>query len=322
MKLSVVLAVYNAEDTLGEQLAALARQNWDEPWELIVVNNASKDQSKTIAESFYSKIPNLKIIDASQRKGAAYARNQGVKVAQAKMIAFCDADDIVRDNWVAEIAAAIEQNGFVCGPMSVSALNPAWRIQDPVSVRVGDELFHASDLFEHQFPPFPEDGFFKTGASCNMGVLKSIHQDIGGFDEDFLRDQDRDYCIRAQLKGYKLYFAPRAIVEYRYKLSLRDTFSQFRGWGKWLMLIPKKYGPPTTFRKKISYVFGGWWPVPLELMKIRSIAGLFAFTAGFAHRLGQSQGCIEFMVLPDIKSWFATRFGKSKQVEGVAKQDP
>ncbi|RZM75077.1 glycosyltransferase [Leptolyngbya iicbica] len=323
MKLSVVLAVYNAEDTISEQLEALARQTWDEPWELIVANNGSKDQTQAIVESFSSKIANLKIIDASQRKGASYARNKGVEVAQASMIAFCDADDIVRDNWIAEIAAAIEQHGFVCGPMSIAALNPGWRIQEPIGVRVGDELFHASDLSDHYFPPFPKDGgYFRNGGTCNMGILKSIHQDIGGFDEEFLRYQDGDYCIRAQLKGYKLHFAPQAIVEYRYRLSLRDTFSQFRDWGKWVMLIPRKYGPPTSLRKKISYVFGGWWSLPLEIIKVRSRAGLFALITGFAIRLGQSQGCIEFMVLPDIQDWFAAKFGNSGQAEGAVNQDP
>jgi len=72
MKLSVIIPCFNAATTV--QLEALAHQHWCEPWEVIVSNNGSTDETVAIVEQYQEKLSNLRIVDSSDQRGAAHAR--------------------------------------------------------------------------------------------------------------------------------------------------------------------------------------------------------------------------------------------------------
>lgn len=101
VKLSVIIPCLNAERTIGEQLAALAAQRWSERWEVIVADNGSTDGTLEVVRRFAGRLPELRVVDASQRRGSGYARNRGAAVARGEWLAFCDADDVVAPGWVA-----------------------------------------------------------------------------------------------------------------------------------------------------------------------------------------------------------------------------
>lgn len=125
-KLSVVIPCYNAVDTLGAQLEALAAQQWSEPWELIIRDNGSTDKSVELAERYRHRIPCLRIVDASDRKGAAHARNIGALATQSKLLAFCDADDVVARGWLKAMGEALQKHNVVACRLDVDKLNPPW----------------------------------------------------------------------------------------------------------------------------------------------------------------------------------------------------
>ena len=70
--LTVVIPVRNSAGTLGEQLDALARQTFEGDWEVVIADNESTDSSCEIAKAHVGHRGRLRVIDASQRKGAAY----------------------------------------------------------------------------------------------------------------------------------------------------------------------------------------------------------------------------------------------------------
>ncbi|HEY4573152.1 MAG TPA: glycosyltransferase family A protein, partial [Thermoanaerobaculia bacterium] len=100
MKLSVVIPCLNAAATLGVQLAALTRQSWPGGWEVIVADNGSTDGSREIVESYRGRLPGLALVDASDRRGQAHARNLGAAAATGDALLFCDADDEVAPGWM------------------------------------------------------------------------------------------------------------------------------------------------------------------------------------------------------------------------------
>src|SRR4030066_1864890 len=112
MKLSVIIPAFNAAGTIAQQLESLATQRWSEPWEVIVANNRSTDNTVEIVNSFRGRIPNLCVIDAPERPGGAYAINIGGRSARGEPLAFCDADDIVCDGWVAAMGDARARHGL------------------------------------------------------------------------------------------------------------------------------------------------------------------------------------------------------------------
>ncbi|NJN88072.1 MAG: glycosyltransferase family 2 protein, partial [Leptolyngbyaceae cyanobacterium SL_7_1] len=104
MQLTVVIPCYNAAGTIAIQLEALARQEFSQPWELIVADNGSTDGTQAIAEKYADQFTHFRLVDASAQRGAAHGRNVGVSVAQSDAIVFCDADDEVAPGWLSAMA--------------------------------------------------------------------------------------------------------------------------------------------------------------------------------------------------------------------------
>src|SRR5262245_31970854 len=122
---SVVLPCYNAASTIAEQLEALASQRSLEPWELIIVDNRSTDESMAIVERFAEAIPGLRVVEATERAGRSYARNVGVGAARGASIAFCDADDVVGTGWLSAITDALHRFDCVACRVEFGRLNSA-----------------------------------------------------------------------------------------------------------------------------------------------------------------------------------------------------
>lgn len=228
---SVIMPCYNAEETLSVQLEALADQSITDPWEMILVDNGSTDNSSCIAEEYQCRIANLIIIRASKRQGAGYARNEGVAQARSQHVAICDADDIVDKNWVAAMAAALETHGLVSGRLLFDKLNnPALAEQFELSWQKGVKRFK----------------FWPYAVGCNMGVRRDLHDMIGGWDENFLRADDLDYSWRLKLKGIEPYYEPDAIVHYRIgrtKHSVARTYRFFKAAGESHYFLYKRFKP-------------------------------------------------------------------------------
>lgn len=88
IKLSVIIPCFNVANTLNAQLEALACQQWSEPWEIIVADNGSTDETVASARQYEQKLSNLRIVDASSRRGASHARNVGALAATASRSSF------------------------------------------------------------------------------------------------------------------------------------------------------------------------------------------------------------------------------------------
>ena len=103
MSISLIIPCYNATDTIGAQLEAVARQQYRQLWEVIVSDNGSIDSSREVVERFKGQLPRLRIVDASDRHGAAHARNRGAAMASGDALVFVDADDEVAPGWLEAI---------------------------------------------------------------------------------------------------------------------------------------------------------------------------------------------------------------------------
>jgi GT2 family glycosyltransferase len=200
---SVIIPCRNMGATIGSQLEALAQQSWSQPWEIIVSDNGSKDDSVRVVERFAARLPQLRLVDSSDRPGAAHARNVGVRAAAGPALAFCDADDEVGAGWLAAMGTALARHEFVACRLDTRKLNRAW-------VRHPQEY----GLQELSYPPY-----LPVAGGCSVAVKRVVHEEVGGFDESarVAPLEDTDYCIRVQLQGVPLVFAADAVVHYRYR---------------------------------------------------------------------------------------------------------
>ena len=224
---SVVIAAFNAERTLGEQLAALSRQVVSFPFEVLVCDNGSTDGTVALAQRWREgALPQLRVVDASVRRGPGAARNVGAASALSPRLVFCDADDVVADDWLLQMYTALDTADVVAGRCSYSLLNRC-----VIGLPESDE-----PLF--RLPILPG---LRAAGGGNLGIHSAPFFEVEGFDESLRTVEDIDFSWRLQLAGYRLESCPGAVVNIRRRGNLRSVFLQAYGYGRGERALLLKY---------------------------------------------------------------------------------
>jgi GT2 family glycosyltransferase len=276
---------FNAAATLGEQLAALARQRWEGPWEVIVADNGSTDGSAAVAEGFRAALPGLRLVAASGRKGPGHSRNAGAAAAAGEALVFCDADDVVGEGWLAAMGRALSEHGFVAARYEASRLNPP----EAVAAR---GLHQHDGLNAYTYPPFlPHAG------GGGLGIRRRLHEAVGGFDEELPALEDTDYCWRVQLAGTPLRFVPEAVVHVRYRRDLSGAFRQAFRLGLWNVGLYRRYRSRGMPRLPLRRGLGRWAKLLATAPRLLTARGRGGWIHQAGWRLGRLAGCLRYGVV-------------------------
>ena len=206
----MIIPVRDAEATLAEQLDALAGQTYTGAWEVLVADNGSSDRSREIAASYAGRLPDLCVVDASERVGAAHARNVAAREARGDVLAFCDSDDIADPRWLEAIAAATAEHAFVGGRLDYGPLN---RRRWPIVIDQDELEVHLN--------------YMTAASSSNIAIHAAVFEELGGFGESYTAyGEDTDLSWRTQLAGYPLFYAKDAIILWRSKDSFERWLRQ------------------------------------------------------------------------------------------------
>lgn len=110
---SIIIPVYNAEQYIGETMESVQAQTY-ENWELLLIDDGSKDSSCHIIEEYAGKDKRIRLI-RKENEGAAKARNTGVTEASGDYVAYLDADDLwVPEKLEKEVAFSKEKDAAFC----------------------------------------------------------------------------------------------------------------------------------------------------------------------------------------------------------------
>jgi glycosyltransferase involved in cell wall biosynthesis len=282
MKLSVIVPCYNAATTIVETLEALLPQDPGVPWELIVADNGSTDCTRELVRNYVARHERMRLVDASRRRGPGPARNVGAAAAQGELLAFCDADDVASDTWLKEITAGIEEFGFVASRMD------SFRLNDPVVARQKSSL-QSKGLMHYDYVEFlPHAG------TSGMGVRKELHEKVDGFDEAFECCEDCDYCWKLQLAGHQLVFLPEALIHVRFRNQIRGHLRQARQWGKYNVLLVKKYRRLGMPKPGWRAAYREWSRLLGHLRRIRNPVERTRFLWNGSFRLGHVIGSLRY----------------------------
>jgi glycosyltransferase involved in cell wall biosynthesis len=212
--ISVVIPAYNAAASLPAQLDALASQTYRGEWEVIVADNGSTDETSALASAALGRVPDLRVVDASSRRGASHARNVGVRAARGEFVLFCDADDVVAHTWLEAMAAAIRSCDVVGGAVDEAVLNRPGN----VSPTPGDRLW--------------QKDFLPSAIGTNCGVRTRILHELGGFNESYLSCNDVEFFWRLQLAGHRVCFVRDAVVHHRDRAGIPALARQAWRFGR------------------------------------------------------------------------------------------
>lgn len=293
VELSVVIPFLNEEATIGDTLSSLASQGWDGRWELILADNGSTDCSVEVIESYHGRVPALRVVDASDRTGCAFARNRGAEVARGRSLAFVDADDAVAERWLAAIGEALREHRFVASRFAYEKLN------GPAEAGIRGEV-QSEGLQQLWYSPhLPHAG------GCGLGIRRSLFFEVGGFDEKMPVLEDTDLCIRVQEQGVELRLVEGARVHVRLRSTSSGAFRQARTWARYNTLLHRRYRSerPELVASWRGYLRGwmsllghltdpGWLRPGPRRMRL-------AWSAGW--HLGLLEGALRYRVAPVAK---------------------
>jgi glycosyltransferase involved in cell wall biosynthesis len=220
--LSIVTTVRNEEQHLGELLESLLLQ--EPPFEVVLVDAASRDRTVEIAEEFGRRHPGvLRLIRRPGSRGVG--RNTGVHGARGEFVAFIDGDCFADSQWLHRLRSVLA-HGVVVAGRTVTVGKPRYGSLERV------ELF--------------QGGSDVTYPSCNLVYERAFFESLGGFDARFITAEDIDLNLRAVQAGATIRYEPDALVYHH----MRGSFVRFLYQAFW-----NGYG-----RKQLTEKHGNLWP--------------------------------------------------------------
>ena len=215
---SVVISTYNRADSLRDTLQSLVGQNANGcRYEVIVVDNHSKDHTKKTVQDFAAKSPWPICYVYEPQQGVSYARNTGIRKAAGAVIAFTD-DDVVTDpEWVQSLWRCFQETDASAVGGRIERL---WHCQKPewFSDEIGGSLIHQDLGTERRKWSWPN----RHTVGANIAFRREVFERFGFFREDLGRcgeslvgGEDREMFQRLMKRGCPIYYEPRALVRHK-----------------------------------------------------------------------------------------------------------
>lgn len=238
-RVSVVVPVRDALDTLPRCLAALGRQTRP-PDEVVFVDNGSRDGSDRWIEAHREGAPFPVRLVREARPGASAARNRGVRATDGDWIAFTDADCEPEPGWVAVGLRSIGEEG----PTALAGPAPGTLEGGPVARLMGLTTLSATTTGAAVVSdpgPTGTRGF----ASANLWLRRDAFDRLGGFDERIpIPGEDHDLCARHYRAGEQVRFEPTLRVRHIHDPRLGVMWRRVAAYGRAHGHLLRDHGSP------------------------------------------------------------------------------
>ncbi|MFN7224036.1 MAG: glycosyltransferase [Paracoccaceae bacterium] len=198
---SVILPAYNRETLVARAIDSVLAQTYQD-FSLIVVDDASKDGTRTVLER-YRDHPKVTLILSDMNQGGSGARNMGIDAAQGELIAFQDSDDVWLPHKLAAQVAALEaqpEAGLCyCGSLFSEGIS-SYYIPEPVFTRLDGDM--SLEILRRN-----------TTSTQTLVIRRAVLEAAGPFDATLKRFQDWDLMIRvAQLTPFIFLPEPMVVI--------------------------------------------------------------------------------------------------------------
>jgi glycosyltransferase involved in cell wall biosynthesis len=294
--LSVILPVLNEANHLAATVNAILSQDYPGKFEVILAIGPSKDETLEIAKELAKSDSRVVVVLNPTGRTAA-----GLNIALAKsnspIIVRVDGHAEIPGNYLSIAVELLRKTGAV----NVGGLMGA----------VGKTKFEKSVARAMRSPLGVGAAKFHTGGGSGevdtvyLGCfLRDALNEIGGFDERFIRAQDWELNFRLRERGGKIFFDPRLEVTYRPRPNLAALAKQYFEYGRWRRVVSRKHAgtinyrylaPPFALAGTVISLIAGLLVSPWLLVPAGVYAG-FTLIAGVA--LGK--GLLEKLLMPAV----------------------
>ncbi|HRK61091.1 MAG TPA: glycosyltransferase family 2 protein [Candidatus Omnitrophota bacterium] len=252
MKVSIIIPTYQEMKWIEKCLLSLLKNNLNVgEAEILIVDGISTDGTRNIVSQYIAKYPGLiRMIDNS-RSFQVFGLNEAIREAKGEIIIRCDAHSQYPDGYVETLFGWHEKNvadniggcwDTLPGAGTAKAKGIAIAMTSPAGVGFSYRTAHGTNPRYVDTVPF---GSWK----------RSLFDEVGFFDERFIRAQDLEHNVRMKKMGKKIMLLPWLKIKYHARDSWRKIFEMFFQYGYWKNKINKKHKILTTWRQIVPPLF-------------------------------------------------------------------
>jgi len=258
---SIIIVTYNNEHQIEACLNSIKKQCQEEDYEVIIVDNLSKDKTTEIIKTRYTW---AKLIESKENLGFGKGNNLGAKQATGDILFFLNPDTVLKNNLV-KIITRFFQEHPKAGAMSPRQLDEKGQnryeniAQDPT-------LFN---LIRGMLPreyDWNKEQEIDLACAAALAIKTKVFQQVNGFDPGFfLYMEENDLCLRIRQKGYKIYYSPEGKVYHLSGASIKHDPDRKKLYFESQDLYYKKHYSP------ISHLLMRIIRYPLKVYRTKSL---------------------------------------------------
>jgi len=284
---SIVLPCRNERNNIESCLQSLLKQEAPPGgYEIIVVDGMSNDGTRDILKRMVEETTDLCLID-NPRQITPCAMNAGIRVAKGWYIAIMGAHNRYAPDYLYRSVEVLEKTGADCVGGAMVCEGDSW-IQRAIaashhsSFSVGGARWHNPN--------------YEGEADTVFGGVyrREVFENIGLFDEEFVRNQDDEFNLRLIRSGGKIWHSPQIRSWYHPRESLQALFRQYAQYGYWKVRVIQKHKSPSSIRQLVPSVF-------VLSLGVLSLVAFWSSIAGWMLKI-----LVATYVLGDVAASFLT----------------
>lgn len=268
MPVSVIMPVRNEERHLAEAVGAVLGQDYPGELELVLAVGPSKDKTKHIAERIAARDHRVTVV-ANPSGQIPAALNAAIKASSHDIVVRVDGHALLPPGYVATAVRTLTETGAVNvgGIMAAQGSTPfqravAWAMTSPAGV--GAAKNHTG-------------GAAGPAATVYLGAFRrSALDQVGGYDERYLRAEDWELNHRIHQAGGLIWFQPELAVSYRPRATVSALASQQFHYGRWRHIVARMH--PGTIN--LRYLAPPAVAAAIIVGAAAGLAGALALAAG------------------------------------------
>lgn len=246
---SIIIPCKNEEKHIESCILSLLNQEEiSDQLEILVVDGMSLDRTRQIVSEISKIYLNVRLLD-NIKSITPTALNIGIQSSQGKYIAILGAHAIYEKDFLAECLKLMYlKQDVVCvgGPISSisnSIFGKAVSLAMSSRVGVGNA--------KHRFPDY--EGYAEM--ACFPMFRSEVFSKYGLYDEEFVKNQDDEFCYRLTSAGEKVFLSPKVKSSYYVRDTPKKLFKQYFDYGYWRVVFMKKHKTTISFRQIVPFTF-------------------------------------------------------------------
>lgn len=284
---SIIVPCYNEEKTIQQLLNSILEQIYPlEKMEVVISDGMSTDNTLQEIDAFHKKHPDLQIrVTTNRARTIPSGLNQAIAESRGDLIIRLDAHSMPIKEYVERCVSAHQNK-------KGDNIGGVWEIRPSENTWIADSISHAA-----AHPLGVGDALYRLNAKAGVvdtvpfgSFYKSLIQQIGGFDETLLANEDYEFNTRVRESGGIVYLDPSIRSVYFSRSTLKQLAAQYFRYGFWKLKMLQRYPHTLRWRQALPPLFvlsllawvvlSLWMPTAFYIFTLQLF--LYFFILGFA----------------------------------------